>query len=135
MHCIIHYICKLMHRIISSFLIFHFLLLSVVSTQINRMPVLVEHYYHHKYDEGEEKLSFGEFLSEHYFNTSSHEEKEDHSDLPLFSSIDCVNLFTFESLLVLDSKHVEHIINYAPDNKNYYDFTIYHSIFQPPKFS
>jgi hypothetical protein len=64
----------------------HFLFASVLPGQhlydLNRIPMLIEHYQEHQQNHPE-KVSFWEFLVMHY--NSNHSEQEDHSDLPLFN--------------------------------------------------
>ncbi len=111
------------------------MLMSLMSSHINSMPALVQHYYHHKIEEGESKLSFIKFLSIHYGVDTSQRDNDDHSDLPFFLfSNECSPLFTHEQNLQVSIEHVNESASLPRLIPQNYNFIISSTIFQPPRF-
>jgi hypothetical protein len=107
-------------------------LLPGFSSQLNKLPSLINHYRHHVEEHG--NIGVAEFIAMHYNENSSHREEEDHQDLPFFqmSTTSLVALtdafFTYSP--ELPSQSVLELGYYKPCH---YSFQDCGSIFQPPK--
>lgn len=103
------------------------------AAELNRLPGLIHHYFHHT-DEEKEQLTFIDFLVLHY-GDSGHAHEENHEDLPLFHSVCSCLLYV----------HVEHHIVFEEDAvltensisvyQNHYTHLSLKGIFQPPKLA
>lgn len=102
--------------------------------ELHKIPVLISHYKQHQQEEHQHQLTFSEFLVMHYGDTSSHKKEENHDDLPLFHTC-CVNfLFIAEKTEIVLFQDIEQPLLLTTEVNNEYNYNLYHTIFQPPRW-
>jgi hypothetical protein len=101
--------------------------------ELQKIPKLIGHYKQHQQESVDQQLSVFDFLVMHYASTSSHKQEENHDDLPLFNACYTSFLFLSEHTELVLLQHTDRSILLTTEVKNDYDYSIHHSIFQPPR--
>ncbi len=103
--------------------------------ELQKVPMLIEHYQHHIQEHDGAQLSFTDFLWMHYSNSSSHKTEESHEDLPLYHQCCACQFFIAEERLefvAVGRSETPAPTEHLPDK---YFHQPYSAIFQPPRFS
>jgi hypothetical protein len=99
--------------------------------ELNKIPTLVQHYFHHTQEE-KQQLSFSEFLLMHYGN-SEHRNQEDHDDLPLFAHHCSCQLFVHQEVYFNEPQGIPVVSTSLPYQPKSYSILPDKGIFQPPR--
>jgi hypothetical protein len=124
-----------LNKLFTYLLSIHFLLAGLLPEQnlqeLNKIPVLVQHYFHHTQEENQ-SLSFAEFLLMHYGN-SEHRNQENHEDLPLFTHHCGCQFFVHQEVYFNEPQGVLIASAIQPYQPKSYDVLHDKGIFQPPR--
>ncbi len=101
--------------------------------EMQKIPMLVEHYHHHLEEHDGEQLSFTSFLWMHYSDASSHKTEESHEDLPLYHQCCACQFFIAEELFEFVAPGHNETPAYTAQLTNTYFHQPYSAIFQPPR--
>lgn len=124
-----------MRSVISVFLICNIFILAIVPSDLKKLPMLLQHYNHHRFEEGEKNLSFSEFLVLHYNEHSKHKSNEDHSELPMFKGCNCNDYYAVEQMNMQSSDMLDLVFVHTYYLVKQYNNNNHYSVFQPPRCS
>jgi len=100
--------------------------------EMHKIPSLLHHYHQHK-QESAQQLSFIDFLTMHYEDSSAHKHQENHEDLPLFHGCCNTPLFISELSKITIFKPCCITIEQSIEVNSHYCYRLNQSIFQPPR--
>lgn len=133
--CKIHIPLYWLKRFFTYLLGIHFLLSGFLPEQslheLNKIPTLVQHYFHHTRVE-KETISFTEFMLMHY-GDSEHKKQENHEDLPLYNHTCGCHLFVHEEIITSEPVLSQEKTIQRNHLAGEYFLIQAKGIFQPPK--
>lgn len=127
----------MMKRLLAIFFLFTFLSANTAFGEVLKLPVLIHHYVEH--EELEHKVSFIDFLKEHYSNLAQHDDyaHHHHDNLPFKSTIGHgSNVITIIPPLSLKLERIEFAsdkIKILVHRNEHFDNNYLSKIWQPPR--